>query len=93
MHSLLFFLSLANTLVFAAGVSQIHGVHPSLLSRYKPKGSIWSCLDGAKTIPWSAVNDDFCDCLDGSDEPGALFRAVISLRSLTSLLRNECVSR
>jgi len=41
-----------------------------LLPRYKPKGTTWTCLDGAKTIPWTAVNDDYCDCLDGSDEPG-----------------------
>jgi hypothetical protein len=25
---------------------------------------------GAVTIPCSRVNDDFCDCPDGSDEPG-----------------------
>lgn len=73
MHPLLLFLSFANTLIFTAGVSQTYGVHPSLLSRYKPKGSTWTCLDGAKTIPWTAVNDDYCDCLDGSDEPGAPF--------------------
>lgn len=58
------------TLVFSAGSPQIRGVHPSLLSQYKPKGTTWSCLDGNKTIPWSAVNDDYCDCIDGSDEPG-----------------------
>ncbi len=73
MHSLLFLLSLVPTLVFPAGLPQIRGVHPSLLSQYKPKGSTWTCLDGSKTIPWSAVNDDFCDCIDGSDEPGISF--------------------
>lgn len=83
MRSLLFLLSLATTLVFTAGLPQTHGVHPSLLPRYRPKGTTWSCLDGAKTIPWTAVNDDYCDCLDGSDEPGASFPAIISAKPYT----------
>ncbi|XP_038640515.1 glucosidase 2 subunit beta [Scyliorhinus canicula] len=33
---------------------------------YKP----FTCLDGSKTIPFDEVNDDYCDCKDGSDEPG-----------------------
>uniref|UniRef100_A0A0N5ADW0 Glucosidase 2 subunit beta n=1 Tax=Syphacia muris TaxID=451379 RepID=A0A0N5ADW0_9BILA len=33
-------------------------------------GSTFTCFDGSKTIDFSKVNDDFCDCLDGSDEPG-----------------------
>ncbi|CAG8717966.1 15433_t:CDS:10, partial [Dentiscutata erythropus] len=37
---------------------------------YEAKGSNWTCLDGSSIIPYEAINDDFCDCADGSDEPG-----------------------
>ncbi|KAG0296762.1 hypothetical protein BGZ96_008622 [Linnemannia gamsii] len=47
------------------------GVAPSRSKIYSPdtKGQ-WACLDGSKTIPFTAINDDYCDCPDGSDEPG-----------------------
>lgn len=30
----------------------------------------FTCKDGSATMPSSRVNDDYCDCADGSDEPG-----------------------
>mmetsp|Transcript_43386 Transcript_43386/g.111007 ORF Transcript_43386/g.111007 Transcript_43386/m.111007 type:complete len:199 (-) Transcript_43386:277-873(-) len=32
-------------------------------------GGFW-CADGSRVISCDCVNDDFCDCVDGSDEPG-----------------------
>ena len=57
-----------------ASKEHLKGVSPELAVRYVPikKGSTetWQCLDGSKSIDWSVVNDDYCDCPDGSDEPG-----------------------
>ncbi|KAH8074933.1 glucosidase II beta subunit-like-domain-containing protein [Cristinia sonorae] len=59
--------------IFSA-LDKTHGVQPAHLSKYIPAPGTphpsWACLDGSKTIPWHAVNDDYCDCPDGSDEPG-----------------------
>ena len=63
----------------ALAADQTLGVHPSLLAKYKPTSSTppkWKCLDGSKEIGWNAVNDDYCDCIDGSDEPGMLLKGV-----------------
>jgi hypothetical protein len=32
--------------------------------------SVFACLDGSALLWLSAVNDDYCDCTDGSDERG-----------------------
>jgi len=52
-------------------IDKFLGVPDDKLELYKPKdGNFFQCLDGSKMIPYSALNDDYCDCPDGSDEPG-----------------------
>ncbi|PVU96091.1 hypothetical protein BB561_001409 [Smittium simulii] len=49
----------------------LRGVAPEDLSKYKPDAQgLFFCFDGEKSIPFDRVNDDYCDCSDGSDEPG-----------------------
>ncbi|KAI7874233.1 hypothetical protein K492DRAFT_174735 [Lichtheimia hyalospora FSU 10163] len=50
--------------------SSLRGINPERQHLYQPKNGQWECLDGSKTIPATAINDDYCDCPDGSDEPG-----------------------
>ena len=61
---------LAFALLCRANAAAIRGLNPSQAALYSGEGGVFSCLDGSKTIPFSRVNDDYCDCADGSDEPG-----------------------
>lgn len=50
-------------------VPRPRGVSLAKASLYSPTKD-FTCFDGTITIPFSYVNDDYCDCFDGSDEPG-----------------------
>ncbi|XP_061557357.1 glucosidase 2 subunit beta [Phycodurus eques] len=62
----LLFLSAA---VSAVEVQRPRGV-PLSKKHFYVEGKPFTCLDGSRTIPFDRVNDDYCDCQDGSDEPG-----------------------
>ena len=50
-------------------IIRIRGIPPSRVPLYPPDRD-FECLDGSLIIPFKHVNDDYCDCADGSDEPG-----------------------
>ncbi|OAL35163.1 hypothetical protein AYO20_05640 [Fonsecaea nubica] len=56
----------------ASESSRPRGVGPEFAKFYKSAPSnIFTCISNPSiSIPFSRVNDDFCDCPDGSDEPG-----------------------
>lgn len=72
----------------------LRGVMDQYLAKYKAsmdKGkSVFTCFDGKKTIPLKNVNDDFCDCADGSDEPGS--SACSYQRSANPNVRFQCTN-
>ena len=50
--------------------------------RYIPDASYqFECLFSGERIPFTSVNDQFCDCSDGSDEPGTSLCLVLPLQS------------
>lgn len=54
-----------------ADVPRPRGVALSKATLYKPRSDdTWICLDGSRTLKFLQINDDYCDCSDGSDEPG-----------------------
>ncbi|KAK8637704.1 hypothetical protein V6N13_136170 [Hibiscus sabdariffa] len=46
------------------------GISPQDEKYYKSSSDSISCKDGSKKFSKSQLNDDFCDCPDGTDEPG-----------------------
>ena len=49
----------------------VRGVHYSLISHYNdPTKDEFVCLFDRASINMAKINDDYCDCEDGTDEPG-----------------------
>ncbi|PGH21373.1 hypothetical protein AJ80_03290 [Polytolypa hystricis UAMH7299] len=66
------------------GSSRPRGVGPEFAKYYKDT-STFACISNPSIkIPFSSVNDDYCDCPDGSDEPGTAACSHISASSITS---------
>lgn len=67
----LFCLTVVGIIIPEVSGGQIRGVSQTRSSFYQPtEKNEFGCLDGSGMIPFDQVNDDFCDCPDGSDEPG-----------------------
>lgn len=61
----------AFALIAPALAAAPRGADPSLAALYEPEDDVFKCFDGSARVSADRVNDDFCDCADGSDEPGA----------------------
>lgn len=47
----------------------ILGVMPKFYSLYRRKNNLFKCVLSGEEISFSFLNDNYCDCVDGSDEP------------------------
>ncbi|USW55780.1 Putative mannose-6-phosphate receptor binding domain superfamily, glucosidase II beta subunit [Septoria linicola] len=54
------------------------GVGPEFAKFYEDTTSFQCITNPAISLPFSRVNDDYCDCPDGSDEPGTAACAHLS---------------
>ncbi|KAI1951942.1 hypothetical protein LOZ57_001355 [Ophidiomyces ophidiicola] len=62
----------------ASAAARPRGVGPEFAKFYKDPTTFTCISNPSIKIPFSAVNDDYCDCPDGSDEPGTSACSFIS---------------
>ncbi|XP_011037425.1 PREDICTED: glucosidase 2 subunit beta-like isoform X3 [Populus euphratica] len=63
-----FIISLCFLVPSVHSFSSLLGIHP--LDEKYFGSQVIKCKDGSKSFSRDRLNDNFCDCLDGTDEPG-----------------------
>ncbi|KAF7281994.1 hypothetical protein GWI33_003659 [Rhynchophorus ferrugineus] len=48
----------------------IRGIHPQEQRFYIPRNGNFTCIKSGEIMEFKKVNDNYCDCDDGTDEPG-----------------------
>lgn len=73
----------------------IRGTHTRQDFFYEPDDdNMFKCIESGERIHFSKVNDDYCDCLDGTDEPGTnacpngIFYCSKQISAITKRTRN-----
>ena len=69
--------ALSSVLPALASKTPIRGVPNDRLQHYS--GNHFTCAKSGDRIPTSKVNDEVCDCADGTDEPGTLIASHASI--------------
>jgi len=55
--------------LLVCGKVNFRGLHPDLAAKFATRTS-FPCRDKSQTVAIEKLNDNYCDCWDGSDEPG-----------------------
>eukprot|EP01043_Picozoa_sp_COSAG02_P055212 COSAG02_NODE_6368_length_3621_cov_1.933844_6_plen_340_part_00 len=61
----------------AGRIVAVRGAPPAAWASFFDAEGIYTCDGGARKLAKNQVNDDFCDCDDGTDEPGTAACALV----------------
>eukprot|EP01043_Picozoa_sp_COSAG02_P074695 COSAG02_NODE_15069_length_1207_cov_12.005360_2_plen_90_part_01 len=61
----------------AGRIVAVRGAPPATWASFFDAEGIYACDGGARKLDKNQVNDDFCDCDDGTDEPGTAACALV----------------